>query len=232
MKKFLTVLSLIIILSLCFATAVSAAPAYSKISVDGTNKDITLIQGGNDERYNLMISWWGPDGAWDEDSPLTNEHTAGCAYKDDIIRIANVDFGANGAASVTINLSNGDENTNPKIGVFVGGAQIAEITGKYTGDWGVGEDLTADITTDVTGVQTVDLKYLPDSDDMSSGTLFYVSFTEKEPPAVVDLPAPAQEEAPAPAPVAPPTGDASIAVLAVILIAAGVVIFKKRIAVK
>ena len=222
MKKTKNIIALVLSLMLILALpmAVSAQSAYSTIVIQGTNTDITLIQGGNDGRYGLMVNWWGPEGQWDGESELTAEHTAGGAYLDDIIRIENVDFGANGPSSVTLNVSNGDDSTEVQLGVFVGGTQVATLVNTYTGSWDDGVDQTAEISGDFTGVQTVEIKYMPDSDEMSSGTVFSISFTEKEPAPTVAEPepeeveeiAPATEDAPAPepapqVPAAPSTGD-------------------------
>jgi len=207
----------------------------------GSNNDVTLIDDDEYSRYDLPLNWWGPDGQWDGESSLTDEHTPGCAYLGDIVRVANVDFGPNGPSAVTLNISNGDENTEPTLGIFIGGVQVAEIIGAYTGDWGEGVDRTAEITADITGVQTVDIMFMVESDEMSSGTPFSISFTEKPPAPAEPEPEPVREAAPAAveeatappataAPVAVQTGDAGITIPIVFIgaFAAGIAMLKRK----
>ena len=159
--------------------------AYCLIRIRGSNQHITLLQGGNEDRWGYMINWWGSGGEWDGISPprseLNSEYTAGGAYIGDVIKIENVDFGSINPASVTLSVSNGDQSLNPKLGVFVDGEPVAELTGEFTGDWDIGADITAAITAvDITGVKTVEIKYMPDSDAMSSGTVFWISFNKPD----------------------------------------------------
>ena len=118
------------------------------------------------------------------------------------------------------------------MGIFIGGAQVATIIGAYTGDWGVGVARTAEITANITGVQTVDVMFMVESDEMSSGTPFSISFTEKAPaptePAPEPEPAPAEgpvrEDVPAVVetrPEAPRTGD-NAPLLICVIFAAGI----------
>ena len=242
MKKFVMALSLIILVIFC-TTSVAAASAYSTIKLTGDNPDITLIDSDDEQWYNLPLNWWGPDGQWDGESALTADHTPGCAFQGDIVRIANVDFGANGPASVTLNFSQNDgDETNAAIGarmgIFVDGVMIAELFCGFTGDWGVGMDNTAAITADITGVKTVDIKYMEDT--VTSGTPFSLSFTEKAPApaAVVEEAAPVVEEPVAQAevtaapvaPAAPKVGDNAVLFISIMLAVsvAGVVTLKRK----
>jgi len=193
MRKISIVLSIIIILILC-STSVAAQSAFTPIIIHGTNPDVTLIADHDYLRWGLAINWWGPEGEWDGASALTSEHTAGGAYKNDVIRIENVDFGVNGASAVTLNVSNGDDSTQPTLGVFVGGVRVATIIGEFTGSWDDGADRTAAITADVTGIQTVEVQFMMEGDDMSSGTVFSVLFAEKPPAPTEPEAAPIEEE--------------------------------------
>ena len=170
----------------------------------------------------------------------------GYGHERGTIYIENLDFGANGADKVTVELTNTVEpfsglgiylDTNP---VKDSGAQpIAVINDVLTDGFEEGDakDYTVDLAIPG-GIHTVYFMYL----GMDVGSFFSVQFNEAPPPPTVEVvveeveetPAPV-EETPAPAPAAPapaspPTGNVSMifGLLALVASATGVALASKK----
>jgi len=176
----------------------------------------------------------------------------GYGHERGVVYIENLDFGANGANKVTVQLTNTTEPFGG-LGIYIDANPIKDANAKplavikdvLTDGY---EDVNAlDYTVDINipgGVHTVYFMYL----GPNVGSLFSVVFGEAPPPPpppAGEQPAPEQPAAPtpeqpaptpapaapaAPAPAAPPTGDSAILAFAalVLALAAAVVLVRRR----
>ena len=166
--------------------------------------------------------------------PIQYVEGYGCGYSsmNDIIYFEDIDFGANGAKSLSMKFGYGKETgETTTLAVMIDdpkSAPVGTFDIGFTGGWGI--DTAGEVSTDVVipvGVHTVYIQFTNEH----SGSVSSIIFTEADPAPVEETTAPAETAAPdAPATTtpAPQTMDLGIITGVIALASASVAIVSKK----